>query len=263
MKKQRFFIDTEANDDNAYKEAIAEACNMVKADSEIKRIILLVHTKQTVGWFERIFDSTTVKKLFTGIQLSDCNAILKIETAKTYKDQHRGADIVITCGLDSEDVFKIDDFYSIRSIIAIPWLRELLEKWIQRWNPNELRSSKAAVKAIAEPSCIVKKAFYELTQLINGATGITNPMDNRRAKTYILALHKYEPSLDANIVGAYLVRELHWNAKHAKDIEDLISILNNGKYFHGGTKTGLQHYYKAWKELCEKESQEKSNNDRK
>jgi len=90
----------------------------------------------------------------------------------------------------------------------------------------------------------------DLTDSINMSTGITHPSDEEQAKTYILALHKYEPSLDANIVGAYLVRDLNWDTDHAKEIEKLINTLNNGKYFQGGRRTGLQHYYKQWKKEC-------------
>ena len=73
-------------------------------------------------------------------------------------------------------------------------------------------------------------------------------MDEKRAKTYILSLHKYESSLNADIVGSYLVRELNWDTEDAKDVEKLINTLNNGKHFQGGQRTGLQHYYKQWKD---------------
>lgn len=90
----------------------------------------------------------------------------------------------------------------------------------------------------------------QLTDSINMSTGISHPMDNDRAKTFIKALHKYEPELNADIIGSYLVRELNWETRFAKDIEKLIETLNSGSFFKGGEKTGLQNYYKKWKNEC-------------
>lgn len=250
MSKERFYIDTEGNDDEAYREAMLFACKKAAEDDEIKRVVILVHTKQNTGWFERIFGREIEKQLFKGTTFKDCKPIFKFETKKTYNDNFKPSEIVITCGLDAEDVLKIDDFYSVKVIIAIPWLRDRLQKWVQTWNPTELRGNQNAVVAYPEPSCIVKKAMEELSSDINMSTGITHPSDEEEAKTFILSLHKYEPSLDPNVVGSYLVRELGWDTDDAKDVEKLINTLNAGKHFQGGRRTGLQQHYKRWKEEC-------------
>lgn len=250
MNKQRFYIDTQGNDDEAYREAMQFACTLADEDNEITRVVLLVSTKQNTGWFERLYGKEVEKRLFTGTKFKDCKPLFKFETKKTYNDNYKPSEIVITCGLDAEDVLKIDDFYSVKAIIAIPWLPDMLQKWVQTWNPTELRGNQNAVAAYANPSCVVIKAMEDLTRSINMSTGIHHPSDEEQAKTYILALHKYEPLLDANVVGSYLVRELSWNTNHAKDVEKLINTLSKGKHFQGGRRTGLQLYYKQWKKEC-------------
>lgn len=248
----RFYIDTEANDDDAYQFAMQYACSLAEKDSDIQRIVLYIPGKQTTGWFNRLFDSNTVKKLFTGLKFSDCPVPFKFETKITYKKSQYGnpSDIVICCGIDSEDIFKIDDYHSVKYIIAIPWLRKFTEKWIKTWNAVEISGKGNPDEKFQDPSCIVKKAMEDLSNSINMSTGILHPMDEDRAKTYIRALHKYEPKLDPDIVGAYLIRELNWDTQYAKDIQKLIETLNKGSYFKGGEKTGLQDYYKAWKKKC-------------
>jgi hypothetical protein len=121
---------------------------------------------------------------------------------------------------------------------------------VKTWNTKELRGNQSAVKAFLNPSCIVIKALEELTGLINMSTGITHPSDERDAKTTILALHKYEPELNGDVVASYLVRELNWESESANEMKELINTLNAGKYFKGGEKTGLKYYYKRWKEEC-------------
>lgn len=251
MDKERFYIDTHGNDDEAYRQAMQHACALANNDNDIKKITILVGSKEATGWFERLYGSEAVKKLHKGTNFEGCRPVFKFETVRTYSDTFKPSEIVITCGLDSADVLKIDDFYSSKAIISVPWLRDGLKKWVQTWNPKELRGNQEAVVAYDEPSCVVKKAMEELTESINMSTGIHHPSDEEQAKTYILALHKYEHNLDEDIVGSYLVRELNWTTDHAKDVEKLITTLNNGKYFKGGSRTGLQNYYKRWTKECE------------
>ncbi|WP_041257669.1 hypothetical protein [Fibrella aestuarina] len=250
MSKQRFYIPTRGNDDEAYKEALKFACELANSDSELTKVILLIPSKGNTGWFDRLFGPAIVKELFKGKIFKNCIPIFKFETIKTYKDNFKAGDIVITCGLYEEDIFKIDDYYCVKAIIAIPWLPEKVQKWIQTWNPIDIRTETSTLDQVQEPSCIVKKALEELTDYVNMGTGIVHPDDNERAKTIIMALHKYEPALDSNLVGAYLVRELNWDNRHAQDVEKLIITLNNGKHFKGGQRTGLQNYYKDWKNQC-------------
>lgn len=250
----RFYFDTEGNDDEAYKNAISFACDISKKDQKVGRLIFLVINKQTVGWLERIFGIRTIKNLFDGVKFNGYSFLCKIETLATYKTaQYKNyCDIVICCGLDSNDIFKIDDYSSIKYIIAIPWLKKNTEGWIKTWGAEDISGKpEDADKTFPEPTMIVKKAMSNLTASINMSTGISNPSDNNRAKTFVKALYKYEDDLNSDVVSSYLIRELHWTPRHAQDVKKLIDTLNQGKFFQGGEKVGLKEYYKKWKNDCE------------
>ena len=248
--KDRFYFDTKGNDDEAYREAIQFACQHASNDPEIKRVILLAATKQNIGWLERLYDRRVIRDLFKGTRFKNCTPIFKIETVKTYKDTHDPEDMVITLGLDEDDIFKVDSYYGVRAIIVVPWISEKVQKWIKTWNPTELRG-KVTIGNFPEPSCIVKIALKELTESINMATGINSPFDEQHAKTTILALHKYEPRLDPDVVIAHLLSNLGWDIEPAKQMGQLIKTLNAGKFFKGGHHTGLQQDYKRWKGECQ------------
>lgn len=226
------------------------ACKLADEDSEIKKVILLAASKKNTGWLDRLYGAKVVKQLFGGKTFKSCKPVFKIETTQTYKDKYTPSEIVITLGLDAADLFKVDDYYSVKGIIAIPWLKKHTEKWVQTWSPKELRGNQTASKGFPNPSCIVIKAIKELTESLNMSTGIRHPSDERNAKTIILALHKYEPELDSDIVASYLVRELNWESEPANEMKELINTLNAGKFFKGGERTGLKDYYKRWKEEC-------------
>jgi hypothetical protein len=249
MKRTRYYFATEANDDAAYKEAIMLASRISNGNPEFSKIILLALTKDNVGWLERIFGDAFTKKLFQGATVQGCSVPLKIETRKTYRGNHSSQDIVITMGMDSDDVMKLEDQFGVGVIIAIPWLKEGLSRWIDTWGPIEARSNSKA-STYPELACIVKTAFASLSKSINLSTGIHNPFDEELAKTYIRVLHKYVGLNGEQVVG-YLVRELHWQTTHAEEVKGLIDKLNSGKTFKGGEKTGLQNYYNRWKAQCE------------
>lgn len=246
-----YFFDTEGNDDESYERALNFAEKLVKANNELKRIIYLVPSKNSTGWLDRLFGEQAVKKMFNGVKLS--GTAVKIETIRTYTNSYNDpSDIVICCGLNSEEIFKVQDYRHVYAIIAIPWQKENTESWIKtakavKINEDLSTNTELSKTAYPEPTEIVKKAFKELTTVINTSTGITHPSDNSRAKIFVRALHKYEPELDSDIVCSYLINSLGWQVRHADDIRKLIDTLNNGKYFKGGEKTGLQVNYKRWK----------------
>lgn len=175
---------------------------------------------------------------------------LTIETKITYsksKYSSSNRDFVLAFGMDLEDLEVLDDYYGVKYIVAIPWLKDKTMPWVNRWNAEEITGKKEE-KPEEEVSDIVKVALAELTASINMSTGIVNPFDNSRAKTYIRALHKYEPELKPKAVVSYLVTKLGWTSSHANDVGKLIATLNDGGFFRGGEKTGLQFHYKRWKE---------------
>ncbi len=241
----RYYIDTHGNDDVAYREAIQFALELAKADQNITKVVLLIGTKTQTGWFERLFGREIEKKLFTGVKFDGNDALFKFETKITFKDNDAdGSVIVISCGLNADDLYKIDDYYSISSIIAIPWLQERLLPWIKTWNPRELRGNQT--EALPEPTNAVQEAMKRLTRAVNMSTALTHPSDEELAKTYIRALHRYEVSLDTEVVSRFLKVTLGWDARAAEKIEKWIDALNNGKSFKGGAKTGLKNIYKQW-----------------
>ena len=242
----KFYYDTEGNDDAAYSFAMQYASKIANNDLDIERIVLLSHTNHNTGWFDRLFGREIVKQLLRGIKFEDCRVIYQFVSKARYKNQSfKNQDIVICCALDSKDILKLDEMESTRYIIAIPWLKADILKWVKTWNAIEI-SGKSDGIMIFEPSEIVKIAMKDLTESINMSTGIGHPSDNDRAKTYIRTLYKYENELNADTVGAYLVRELNWRPSNSKEIEYLINKLNEGSYFKGGDKTGLKYHYKRW-----------------
>ena len=248
MSEYKFYIDTEGNDDNAYVEAMKKASEIAQADNSVKRVILLVNTKTNTGWFERILGAAAVKKLFTGIKITGFFPQYKLETKVTFKDHSTDSYVVITCGWDAGEVSKIDDYYSAKYIIAIPWSKNALDRWVKTWSAVELRGK--AINHFSTVTCIVKTAFERLTTAVNLASGLTHPSDVELAKTYILALYTYEPTLDKDAICGYLISSLGWESDEVKLIKGYMDTLTNGKSLRGAKKGEIKYFYDQWKEAC-------------
>lgn len=248
MDKLRYYIDTHGNDDSAYEEALALACKLSNQDNQINRVVILIHVKYQTGYFEKILSTETIKKLENGYRFSNCNALFKFETLKTFKDINTHSQVIIACGFDSNEIFPYDDSHSVKVIIAIPWLKDGLKNWVQTWNPNELRGGQSVTIVI--PSAIVVTALKELDSIVSGTS---HPNDEETTKKYVRALFKYE-TLDSDIIRGYLVRDLKWHAKDADQIKAWIDKLKAGKSFKGGANTGLHVYYKKWNAASQKSS---------
>lgn len=253
----RYYVDIEHDgfNEDAYLQAFKFANKIARQNKDANRIVCYVHTKGNLGYFEPFFDDKLIKRLLDGnVQLEPFPVPLTIETKNTYSKSRNSSsdrDIVLAFGMDLEDLEVLDDYCCVKYIVAIPWLKDKTMPWVNRWNAEEITGKKEE-KTELRVSEIVKVALTELTSSINMSTGIVNPFDNSRAKTYVRALHKYEPGLSAEAVVSYLVAELGWTSSHANDVGNLIQTLNNGRYFIGGEKTGLQSYYKRWKENAKK-----------
>lgn len=251
--KNRYYVEIEQDgyDEKAYLRVFKFALLLTQKDRDVKRIVCYIHTKGNIGYFASLFDDSLIKMLLTGhVMVEPFPVPLTIQTKSSYsKNKYFSGnhDLVLAFGMDKEDLEVLDDYYGIEYIVAIPWLKDKTAPWIERWNVREI-TGKQYDKNVSEVSDIVKVAMTELSSVINMSTGISHPSDNNRAKTYIRALYKYEPELDAEAVVSYLVTGLGWTSSHANDVGKLITTLNEGRYFRGGEKTGLQDYYKRWKE---------------
>lgn len=190
--RQRFYTKACEVDDNAVARIIQKAIEIEQQIGTISRIVFVAHGLQNDGWLERRYGSDYVKKLIKGAELPNSKIPAKFESLKTY--QKTNNEILITLGLESDEILILDDNYGfndINSIIALPWPQHSVDKWARITNAVNIDDNLQA-DSFPNPPCIVTKALEELTEHINLLTGIRQPNDNERAKTYLRALQKHQ-----------------------------------------------------------------------
>lgn len=255
MMNNKYYVDIDKDgfNEEAYKNALLFAAKLAQKDNKIKRIVCYVQTKRNTGYLEPFFDERAIKMLLDGnVSVNGFPVPLTIETKNTYSKNRYSTinkDIVIAFGMNLDELEVLDDYDCAEHIVAIPWLRERTMPWIERWNAVEITGkTRQATESKSGLSEIAKVAFEELSSCINMSTGLSHPSDESRAKTYVRALHKFEPTLNEGDVVSYLVSQLNWTSAHANEVGKLVKTLNEGRHFKGGEKTGLQNHYKRWKD---------------
>jgi len=246
MEKIRYYNDNTGPIKEAEVLAFKKALQLCHELENINEVALLIHTKNTTGYLERIFGTRNLNSYFKGVTPDPKYPSFKIETVRTFSDSWQRNVILVCFGLRSEELSKYDDFESVKAIIAHQWKSPDVQNWAKSWEAINLDSDEKSEK-MPFPDKVVQEAFNDLSSSINMSTGITHPMDEEQCKTYLRALYKYEYKLDAAEVFAYLTTELKWDSDNANDVIKLINKLNSGGYFIGGAKTGLQNYIKDWK----------------
>lgn len=245
--RNRFYISAHGVDDNALTRIIQKAIDLENQLNNVSRIVFVANGLQNDGWLERQFGSEGVKQLRKGARLPGSNVTAKFESLKTYSTVDN--EILITMGLESEEILLLDDNYDINAMIALPWLQNSVDKWAKIVNAINIDNNVPA-DSFANPHCVVIKALEDLTESINMSTGLLHPSDDRLAKTYLRTFDKYGIPLQETEIESYLIKQLNWTKEHTNDLLEIINKINNRRGFQGGDKTGLQHLIRRWKEEC-------------
>lgn len=245
--RERYYIDAYGADDPAMTALVQKAIEIEHRLGNITRIVFVADGLQNTGWMERQYGHDGVKQLKKGARLPGSNITAKFESVNNY-DPIDG-EIVITLGLRSKDILKLDDNFNIAAVLALPWAHDDVEEWARLTGAINIQSGVPA--AAFEPlPCVVTKALDDLSFSINMSTGILHSSDNDLAKTYLRALSKYGYELNALSIEAYLINQKAWSKSHADDFIVIVNKINTGKSFHGGDKTYLKYHIDRWKKDC-------------
>lgn len=115
---------------------------LAEKDQSITHIIFYIQSKKITSDLDKIFDFEKVKKMLKKKYMNSRNIPVIIESVKSFKkstsNNHKQNLIFICFGLDSKELFKLENYYNVKYIIAIPWIRKLLNDWIDEFKPIPL-----------------------------------------------------------------------------------------------------------------------------
>jgi hypothetical protein len=246
----KFYIETSGGHVEEIEKAFLYAVNLAKADKEVRRIIFYSFTKSNFMQVNMYFKNLIGRCLTAdGFKISGMDVLVKCETRITYNKQYSNdkTDVVIACHMSSKDIYALDDDAKTKYIVAIPWMEHDVDEWVRRWNAIEIsgENKEKPVEKVINP--LLPVALYEMDVNMFETKSLSHQSDEETCKTYIRVIHKHLPDISPEDIENYLVRELSWTAENAHKVGELLGRLKAQRTFQGGAKTGLQDYYKRWK----------------
>lgn len=246
----KFYIETSGGHVGDIEKAFLYAINLAKTDKEVRRIIFysigMNNFMQVDTYFRNMMGQCLPPN---GCKISGMDVLVKCETKMTYKKQYSNdkTDVVIACHMSSKDIYALDDDAKTKYVVAIPWMEHDVDEWVKRWNAIEIsgENKEKPAEEVIEP--LLPIALYEMDVSMFETKSFSHLSDEETCKTYIRAIHKYLPNISPEDIENHLVRKLSWTAENAHKVGELLGRLKGGRTFKGGAKTGLQDYYKRWK----------------
>lgn len=246
----KFYVKTRGADKNAFGKCLQKAIEIAGLDSEIDCIVLYSYAKSNFCMLTEIFGESLIKRMFSfPVNMDPSPKPFLCATEKTYGNrEYNNKDIVVCCHLNSQAVFKVDDYASAKYVIALSWTNDGLDEWINRWNAENICRKESAIESNSQTSRIAEIALQDMDISMFETKCLGHSDDIETCKTYIRAIHKYIPEFSPSELQNYLVVKLNWKNKDAVEVAELLQRLKEGRTFRGGEKTNLQVYYKRWKD---------------
>jgi|LSQX01.2.fsa_nt_gb hypothetical protein len=190
---------------------------------------------------EEVFGKS-FRKLLTGFA-KKCGSSATFESLNTYSNP-QDQDIIIGIFLGPNILDDIDDINGINrcsSIILTESYECELDVWRRRWGIDTDRLENYQTNTL---SVTIRKGLDEFDFSFNKIS--PSLRDIEKAKTAARVIYKFEPSTNSEDMKNYLIRKLNFTPPVASKVAGFLETLQEGKYFHGGQKKGLDEIYKGW-----------------
>lgn len=248
MERTKFYVNIPRDGYNltAYKDAVRYAMKVAKERDGINRIVFYIATNDNIDFLDELFSEQSIEALYKGYEQDGTHYCIR--TKRTFASDHsvRFKDIVISFGMDADELYKLDDMVGVECVIAIPWLKDKIIPWVQRWDATEINNNPIQFTCTSSLSPVVRLALDNLTEVINLCNDALHIADDAFLKTTVRTLHKYVSPLDLVAIDSYLVVEKGWPSKHSQYFISLLRRLDEGHSFKGGETTGLKKVYQNW-----------------
>lgn len=249
---KRIYVDHQ-DYGKALQYAVAAACAEANAGrGTYSKIVFLTVNNNHKETTEDTLESYPVQKNCATSRIVNCNTNFIVTTLHRYKQGLCGPhDIVIYCGLQSDEIMPVEDNSGIDLTIAVKEFRSI-DLWGGTWGVDGLHANglSLAQYPLAVPSLKVQNVIRALTHAINLSNyHVFNTSDDDLVKAYARTLKKYEPqTIDPDDVVAFAIRECRWRYELAVLMASYFDKLNHGVKFRGGMRSvdEMKRWYSLW-----------------
>lgn len=247
---KRVYVD-DADYGLALKYAIAAACVEANKGGYNKIVFLTLMNDHKKTTEESIKGICRVQMNGKATCIAGCHVNYVVATLKKYKSGLAGPhDVVVYCGLMSEEIISVEEVMGIGYAIAVKEYRSIT-LWGETWGVAGLSAKGLNLPSFyaISPTPKVQNAIRRLTHAINLTNRTAfNTSDDELIKAYVRTLYKYEQRpIATNAIISFAIRECGWNLKQVNQMASYFEKMNNGKSFKGGIASAAQ--MKTWYDM--------------
>lgn len=245
-KRERYYTEPLSND-KAYLKGWAAVNRILSASPSIKRIAIITRLLNSTGFLESFFNNTGAPRLFAeGPVLFPGTTKYAIHSAMK-KHVAIQDEIVVTLGLDSDDLLYLEDQITSAFMVAVPWIDGEVKKWSKITGALEVQTLVPATFYV-QPDCILREALNDMS-IINITSVPFHSNDYDRVKTYFKALHDTGIDVDVDIMESYLFKDKGWSKRSVDHALTIFLAIKQGRKIKG--KVGDTNYFiTKWRNAC-------------
>ena len=248
---KRVYVD-DADYGLALQYAVAAACVEANKGTYNKIVFLTLTNDHKETTEETIEGICPVQKNGKAKRIAGCNVNYVVATIKKYENGLAGPhDVVVYCGLTSEEIIPVEELAGIDYAIAVKENRSIT-LWGETWGVTGLSAKGLNLQTfnVISPNQKVQNAINHLSHAVNLTNKcVLNTCDEELVKAYVRTLFKYEQRpINVNEVIAYATRQCGWNWALSNQMAGYFDKMNNGKTFKGGITSAAQmkDWYDMW-----------------
>lgn len=217
----RFVVELNNNDHHKAAAVMLEQSLRICGDMGLERITLLV---PAIKYFSTSIACTTIDRLVQpgiGKALCSRNAVkingisLDIESLDTL-NEYSSYELLVGIYLSAKDLDKLDSPSTVKAVLYLPWTEEEGKKWQSTWEADILGQENWQPESVQLDEAVTA-ALDDLTEGINLSTGLTHPMDKKRATEMFAKLRKNGLYPQPEDIRRWALRH-GWEPKYAREL---------------------------------------------
>lgn len=230
---------------------------LIIEDCEKKDILLITPTKNQMHTtsLKELLGDENVKDLIKKVNIQVKGISIRLESLKTFKISDPRNSVIIGIHSGKSILDKMDDS-NANAIIAVPSvINEIVQNWIDTWNPEVYGEEKTDDEKILINNCVVEKALKTITSLMKRPQTsqiiIKSTLDKEMTVELFKVLRKYNELYDPESIRKWAIRK-GWTSKGADELKDISKKILEGKRIRGSKiPIWTEENIKTWRDECD------------
>lgn len=200
--KEVYYVNTQTYSKDCLMQALAKGIQLLKSDSNIKPIVIIVPTTNQFSLLSEFFSTSDIKNRCCA--MPELKAGIRFETVKTYRPSVSDNHILITLCVSPKDLIPFEDEWGAKYWIVVPWIFDEMDSWLKVHSAIDI----ATGTTIANEFSIDEKVqngigWLKATSYPN--EGFHHPLDSNRLKCMANAIASCGYIVDYNSVLYYCI----------------------------------------------------------